>query len=296
MKNISLILLFLVVNTQLLSQELNCEIVVNADRIEGTNKQRFETLQTALTEFMNSTVWTEYNYEIEERIDVNISVILMQEITSDQFSATIQVQSRRPVYGTDYFSPTYNFKDVKFQFKYVEHESMVFNEQSFTSNLVSTMAFYAYLMLGIDDDTFKPLGGTIYLEKARSVVEFAQNQGYTGWDPTSNRTNRYWIIENLLAETYSEARLASYKYHREGLDIMSKNSAKGKNQIVEALKKLEKVAKNSPNANIVQNFMDAKVDELVQLFSGGPTVDIPALKEILTTLSPTNQSNWEKIK
>ncbi|MEN8137456.1 MAG: DUF4835 family protein [Bacteroidota bacterium] len=289
-------LLLIFLNSSLWAQELNCEIVVNSDRIGGTNKQRFETLQTSLTEFMNSTVWTQYSYEVEERIDVIISLILMQEISSDQFTATIQVQSRRPVYDTDYFSPTYNFKDTKFQFKYTEFEPLVYNEQSFTSNLVSTMAFYAYLMLGIDDDTFKENGGTPYFEKARKVVEFAQNQGFSGWDPTSNRTNRYWIVENLLSETYSEARQASYQYHRLGLDIMSKDPVGGKNQIIESIKKLEKVAQSRSNANIVRNFMDAKADEIVEIFSAGPPVDIEALRESLTNISPTNQSNWAKLK
>jgi hypothetical protein len=296
MRNLFIIVLFSLLGSTLFAQEINCEVVVNSDRIEGTNKQRFETLQTAIIEFMNSQVWTEYNYEVEERIDVNISIIIMQEISTDQYSATLQIQSRRPVYNTDYFSPTYNFKDTKFQFKYTEHEPLIYNDQVFTSNLVSTLAFYTYLMLGIDEDTFKEMGGTAYFEKARKVVEFAQNRGYTGWGPTSNRTNRYWIIDNLLSETYSEAREASYQYHRLGLDIMSKNSVEGKNQIVQAIYKLEHLSENRPNANIIQNFMDAKIDEIVELFSGGPKVDIPKLKDALTTISPTNQANWEKLK
>ena len=278
------------------AQELNCEIIINHDRIEGTNKQRFETLQTALTEFMNSTVWTEYNYEVEERIDITLSFIIMQDLGSDQYSATLQVQSNRPVYNTDYSTPTYNYKDTKFQFKYTEHEPLIYNEQTFSGNLVSTMAFYTYLILGIDEDTFKEMGGTTYFEKARKVVELSQNRGYTGWDPASNRTNRYWIIENLLSDTYSQAREASYQYHRIGLDNMSKNQVEGKNQVYESIIKIYELAKDRPNANIIQNFMDAKTDEIVQIFSAGPKVDIPKLKEALTTISPTNQSNWEKLK
>ncbi|MCK5782209.1 MAG: DUF4835 family protein [Flavobacteriales bacterium] len=296
MNKLTLLFLLLFLNTSIWAQEFNCVISVNADRIEGTNKQRFETLQTSLIEFMNSTVWTEYNYEVEERIDVTLTMIIMQEASADQFTATIQVQSRRPIYGTDYNSPTYNYKDSKFQFKYIEHEPLVFNEQNFTSNLVSTMSFYAYLMLGIDADTFKEKDGTEYFEKARKVVEFAQNQGYSGWEANSSRANRYWIIENLLADTYSDARIASYQYHRLGLDVMSKNSAVGKSQIFESIKKLEGVAKSRPNANIVQNFMDAKVDEIVEIFSAGPSVNIEELRSALNTISPTNQANWNKLK
>ena len=291
-----LIFLLLIVSTSSFAQELNCEIFVNADRIEGTNKQRFKTLQTALTEFMNSTIWTEYSYEVEERIEVSINLILMQELSSDQFTASLQIQSRRPVYGSDYYSPTYNFKDTKFQFKYVEHQPMDFNEQNFTNNLISTMAYYAYLMLGVDDDTFAKKSGSMYFEKARNVVEFAQNKGYSGWDPTSNRTNRYWIIENLMADRYTPARDAFYQYHRLGLDVMSKDPAKGKNEIIKALKTLESVAKSNPNVNIVQNFMDAKIDELVDIFSAGAEVNLSEVKGILTTLSPTNQSKWDNIK
>ncbi len=291
-----LVIFLLMLGSGLYAQEFNCEIIINHDRIEGTNKQRFETLQTALTEFMNSAVWTEYNYEVEERIDLSISFIIMQDLGSDQYSATLQVQSTRPVYGTDYSTPTYNYKDTKFQFKYTEHEPLIYNEQTFSGNLVSTMAFYTYLILGIDEDTFKEMGGTTYLEKARKVVELSQNRGFTGWDPSSNRTNRYWIIENLLSDTYSKSREASYQYHRLGLDNMSKNPVEGKNQVYEAIMKINDLAKNRPNANIIQNFMDAKTDEIVEIFSGGPKVDIPKLKESLTTISPTNQSNWEKLK
>ena len=295
MRNL-LVILFVMLGSGLFAQEFNCEIIINHDRIEGTNKQRFETLQTSLTEFMNSQVWTEYNYEPEERIDLTISIIIMQDLGSDQYSATLQVQSIRPVYGTDYSTPTYNYKDTKFQFKYTEFEPLIYNEQSFSGNLVSTMAFYTYLILGIDGDTFKEMGGTPYFEKARKVVELSQNRGYSGWDPSSNRTNRYWIIENLLSDTYSSAREASYQYHRLGLDNMSKSPKEGKDQVYEAIMTLYKLAKSRPNANIIQNFMDAKTDEIVQVFSGGPQVDIVKLKEALNTISPTSQSNWERLK
>jgi len=295
MRNLFVIFL-LMLSSVIYSQEFNCEIILNHDRIEGTNKQRFETLQTALTEFMNSAVWTEYNYEVEERIDLSISIIIMQDLGSNQYSATLQVQSNRPVYGTDYYTPTFNYKDTKFQFKYTEHEPLIYNEQTFSGNLVSTMAFYTYLILGIDEDTFKEMGGTKYFEKARKIVELSQNRGFTGWDPSSNRTNRYWIIENLLSDTYSQAREASYQYHRLGLDNMGKNPVEGKQQVYEAIMKIHELAKNRPNSNIVQNFMDAKTDEIVLIFSGGSEVDIPKLKEALTTISPTNQSNWEKLK
>jgi predicted transcriptional regulator len=295
MRNL-LVIFFVMLGSGLFAQEFNCEIIINHDRIEGTNKQRFETLQTSLTEFMNSQVWTEFSYEPEERIDLTISIIIMQDLGSDQYSATLQVQSVRPVYGTDYSTPTYNYKDTKFQFKYTEFEPLIYNEQSFSGNLVSTMAFYTYLILGIDEDTFKEMGGTIYFEKARKVVELSQNRGYSGWDPSSNRTNRYWIIENLLSDTYSSARKASYQYHRLGLDNMSKRPKEGKDQVYEAIMTLYKLAQSRPNANIIQNFMDAKTDEIVQVFSGGPQVDIAKLKKALNTISPTSQSNWERLK
>jgi len=295
MRNL-LVIFFVMLGSGLFAQEFNCEIIINHDRIEGTNKQRFETLQTSLTEFMNSQVWTEFSYEPEERIDLTISIIIMQDLGSDQYSASLQVQSVRPVYGTDYSTPTYNYKDTKFQFKYTEFEPLIYNDQSFSGNLVSTMAFYTYLILGIDEDTFKEMGGTPYFEKARKVVELSQNRGYSGWDPSSNRTNRYWIIENLLSSTYSSAREASYQYHRLGLDNMSKSPKEGKDQIFAAIIKIYELAKSRPNANITQNFMDAKTDEIVQIFSGGPKVDIAKLKEALNTISPTSQSNWERLK
>lgn len=289
------IILFLL-STPLFSQELNCEIIINSDRIPGTNKQRFKTLQMALTEFINSSAWTNSNYSVEEKIEANVSIILSNEVSPNQFAATIQVQSRRPVYNTAYFTPTYNFKDVNFQFRYVEHEPLIFNEQNFNSNLVSVMVYYAYLIIGIDEDTFAPLGGTTSFERARRVVELANNQGFSGWDNTSNKVNRYWIIENLLADTYSDVRIASYIYHRQGLDMMSENSREAKNNIVLALKKMEGVSKIRTNSNIVQNFMNAKTNELVDLFSGGPEVDLKSLKSTLLRLAPSSQVDWDKIK
>jgi len=295
MKKLLVFFAFLL-STSIQAQELNCEIFINSDRIAGTNKQRFETLKTSLTEFMNSTVWTNISYDTEERIDVNISLILMQDLGSNQFTASLEIQSRRPVYNTDYYSPTYNFKDTKFTFSYTENQPIIYNEQNFTSNLVSVMSFYAYLMIGIDQDSFKEMGGTESFQKARQIVEFTQNKGYTGWDASSNRSNRYWIIENLLSDVYSDARKASYTYHRKGLDVMSTNSIEGKQEIIEALSLLERVARNKPNSTIVQNFMDAKQDEIVDIFSAGPRVNTAKIKETLNTLSPTNLSKWAQIK
>ena len=290
------IILFSILSISSFAQELNCDVIVNHDRIEGTNKQRFETLQTSLIEFMNSAVWTDYNYEVEERIDISFNIIILQDLGSNEYSASLQVQSRRPVYGTDYFTPIYNYKDTKYQFKYTEHEPLIFNEQTFSGNLISVMSYYAYLILGIDEDTFKENGGTAYFEKARKIVELSQNRGFSGWDAASNRTNRYWIMDNLLSERYSLSREASYKYHRLGLDIMSRNPVEGKNEVYEAIMMIHELAETSPNANIIQNFIDAKSDEIVQIFSGGPKVDIPKLKEALIKISPTNQSRWEELK
>lgn len=283
-------------STLLTAQELNCEITVNADKITGTNKKRFETLQTALVEFMNASIWTNRNYEVEERIDVNLTIMINQEIGSDKYDASIQVQSRRPIYGTDYYSPIFNYKDTKLQFAYVENQSLDFNEQNFSNNLVSTLAYYSYLIIAMDDDTFKENGGTKYYNKARKVVEVAQNNGYTGWEQGSNRINRFSIVDNLISERYSDARKASYKYHRLGLDLMSKDQVKAKNNIIQSINTISEIAKYNSNLSIVQNFSDAKVDEIVDIFSAGPKVDTEKIKSTLNTMSPANQANWDKIK
>jgi hypothetical protein len=294
-KKISILLVLVFTSAFINAQELDCIVNINSDRIEGTNKQRFETLKASITEFLNTRVWTDQSYETQEKIEANINIILMQEIASDQFVATIEVQSRRPVYGSDYYTNLFNFKDNNFQFRYAEFQPLIYNEQVFSSNLVSVLAYYANLIIGLDKDSFQNKGGTMYFENARKIVEVTQNQGYSGWEVSTNRVNRYWIIENILSPNYESAREEFYNYHIKGLDIMHMDVEEGRLAIFNSIKFLSKINTNTPNQNYLQNFMNAKSDEIFDIFNGADDIDKKELKEYLNSLSPTNQNRWDKI-
>jgi hypothetical protein len=295
LKKFAQIVTIAVLSFNLNAQELNCIVNLNSDRIEGTNKQRFETLKASITEFLNTRVWTNESYETQEKIEANFNIILMQEIASDQFVATLEVQSRRPVFGSDYYTNLFNFKDNNFQFRYAEFQPLIYNEQVFSSNLVSVLSFYANLIIGLDKDSFENKGGTAYFEKARKIVEITQNQGYSGWEVSTNRVNRYWIIENILSPTYTTARDEFYNYHINGLDLMHNDIEKGRQSVYNSIKELSKINTNTPNQNYLQNFMNAKSDEIFDIFSGTINIDKKELKTFLNTLSPTNQNRWDRL-
>jgi hypothetical protein len=295
LKKFAQIVTIAVLSFNLNAQELNCIVNLNSDRIEGTNKQRFETLKASITEFLNTRVWTNESYETQEKIEANFNIILMQEIASDQFVATLEVQSRRPVFGSDYYTNLFNFKDNNFQFRYAEFQPLIYNEQVFSSNLVSVLSFYANLIIGLDKDSFENKGGTAYFEKARKIVEITQNQGYSGWEVSTNRVNRYWIIENILSPTYTTARDEFYNYHINGLDLMHNDIEKGRQSVYNSIKELSKINTNTPNQNYLQNFMNAKSDEIFDIFSGTINIDKKELKTFLNALSPTNQNRWDRL-
>ncbi|HEY4789184.1 MAG TPA: DUF4835 family protein, partial [Bacteroidales bacterium] len=236
---IRFLLLFLILPGIILGQELKCNIQVVSEQIQGTNKKVFETLQSALYEFMNNRNWTNNVFTNEERIECNM-LINITDYSGSDFKGTLQVQSRRPVYGTSYNTVLLNYKDQNFDFSYTEFEPLDFSETSFRSNLTSLMAFYAYIIIGLDYDSFSYNGGTEYFRKAEAIVNNAQNATEKGWKPyeASNNKNRYWLIQNILDEKYSSVREFIYKYHRLGLDRMAEKTNEARDEIAEDLKLL----------------------------------------------------------
>ena len=293
MRNIySLLLVFVFGFVQ--SQQLNCTVNVNADKAASTNTQIFKTLEKSLTEFVNKTDWTGVTFKQEEKINCSM-FITVTAYDSNQFTGTIQVQSSRPIYNSTYSSPVLNFNDKDFSFRYTEFENLTFNPNNFDSNLISVIAFYSYVIIGMDGDTFSKQGGSKYLETAQDISNVAISGGYKGWSQSDGNQNRYFLINDMLSSTFSPFRDALYEYHFEGLDLMNKDLKSAKLKIKEALNTIGIINKSRPNAFLTRVFFDAKSDEIVSVFSAGPAMDIRDLIENLMSISPMNSSKWASI-
>ncbi len=277
------------------AQELNCTVTVNADKIPGSNKQKFTTLQNDLTEFVNQKRWTNFNYKDQEKIHCNLTITILQE-SGDDFKGNIQIQSSRPIFDTAYLSPVFNFKDDDFSFQYTEYQPLLFNQNTYESNLVSVVTFYVYTIIGMDADTFSLYGGTPYYNKAQNILVQAQQSGYKGWNQNAGTRSRFTLMDNLVSPTYKQFRDALYEYHLKGLDVLAKDKKSGKTSIDNAIQKLKRIYNARPNAFLLRVFMDAKADEIVNVFSDGPYFDTSSLKEDLLKISSLNASKWNKIK
>jgi hypothetical protein len=288
-----ILLMFTFALTQ--AQELNCTVTVNTQNLSNANQQVFKTLETSLNEFVNQTQWTGKTYKPNEKVNCSMFINILSN-TSDQFVATIQVQSSRLVYDSSYSSPVVNFNDKDFSFSYTQYQQLLFNPAEFDSNLVSVISFYSYLILGMDADTFVPLSGDSYFDIAQNIANVAQQSGYKGWNQSDGGLqSRYFLIRDILSPAYNEVRQVSSLYHS-GLDAMSTDLKAAKEKIKTALLNLRKFNSTKPNALVTRVFFDAKSDEIESIFSGGPSISITDLVESLNKTSPLNSSKWAKLK
>ena len=277
------------------AQELRCNISISATKIQGANKTVFETMQSDLYEFMNNRKWTDHQYAMDERIECNFFINLDQQISSNEFSGTIQVQARRPVFNSSYQTTLLNIKDNDFHAKYVEYQTLEFNETSNKDNLTNILAYYAYIVLGMDYDSFSPEGGTEFFQKAQTIVNNSQNAVEKGWKAFESERNRYWLVENILNKAYAGFRSCTYQYNRLGLDLMADKPEEGRGVIAESLKSIQKVFRSRPSLYILQVFFDAKSDELVNIFSKSFPDERNRVTVILNECDPSNGSKYEKI-
>jgi len=277
------------------SQELRCNISVSADRITAANRNIFMTMQSDLYEFMSNRKWTDHAYTMEERIECNIFIQLTEQVSADEFKGSVQVQLKRPVFNSTYETTILNIKDNDFQCKYVEFQPLEFNETSNRDNLTNIMAFYAYIILGFDYDTFSPQGGTAYFQKAQAIINNCQNAREKGWKAYESERNRYWLVENILNRSYSGMRDCMYNYHRTGLDIMADKAEEGRATIAESLRLVQQVFRRKPSTYILQVFFDAKSDELVNIFSKSYPDERNRVMAILTEVDPSNGTKYAKI-
>ena len=276
------------------SQELNCNIVVNAQQTGNENVQVFKTLERQLNEFVNNTSWTNIAFKPQERINCSM-MITIQDYDSDIFRATLQIQSTRPVFNSSYSTPIYNFNDRDFTFQYLEFQNLIFNPNQYESNLISVITFHIYMILGLDADSFQFHGGDNYFKIAQNILNYSQQENFKGWKVEDGNQTRYTLIDNLMSPTFEEFRTAMYQYHIKGLDVMSNDPKKGKDQISEAILELSAMNSRRPNSFLMRVFFDAKADEIEEIFSDGPSVDIADLVSVLTKIAPTYSSKWRNI-
>ncbi len=294
-----LIFFFCLIVNHVYSQELNCNASVSTGKLQGTNKQVFTTLQTAISEFMNNMVWTNNVFEINEQIECNFLFNITEEESAGSFVATLSIQARRPVYASSYNTVMLNYIDNDVTFDYIEYDPLEFSENTHISNLTSILAYYAYIIIGLDYDSFSNEGGTPYFEKAEKIVNNAQSSGKAGWRASDSRgrTNRYWLVHNILDQDYKPLRAFNYQYHRLGLDMMDKSIEGARMTIKESIIDLEKFYKSKPDPfmHYFQVALESKSNEITQIFSEAPAEDKRRIYNLMAEIDPANLSKYEAL-
>jgi hypothetical protein len=298
MKRLFLVSLAFLFALSLRSQELQCNIQISSQQVQGTNRQVFQTLQGAINEFINGRAWTNYKFATNERIECSM-LFNIQDYSGDQFKGTLQIQVRRPVYNSSFNTVLFNYVDNDLDFRYVEFQPLEFSETAYLSNLTSLLAFYANIILGLDFDSYGLRSGTEFFQKAEKIVNNAQNANERGWraGESTSRKNRYWLINNILNEEYAPVREFIYNYHRLGLDLMYDKPADARITIAESLVLLQDVYKSRPDPfmHFLQVILDAKSDEFVSIFQGSTDDEKRRVLAVLNQIDPTHGDKYRKI-
>ncbi|CAM1350126.1 DUF4835 family protein [Tenacibaculum ascidiaceicola] len=296
MRKFFFILFLLLVTFSSYSQELNATVIINSDKVQSSNKQVYQTLQKALTEFINDKQWTNRNFKQQERINCAFNIIINEQNGSN-FSATLQVQSTRPVYNSTYATPVLNINDTNFNFRYNEFDPLIYNPTIYESNLISTIAFYVYTILGVDADTFALKGGENYLKQAENIMLLAQSNGESGWQNQVGKQNRFALIDNLLSSKFSALRSIYYNYHRNGFDNFADNKNSAKEAIEKSVLDLDKLHNITIGNYMIRVFLDAKGDEIVNVFSDGiASRNQSQMIKVLNKIAPTYKDKWKNLQ
>jgi hypothetical protein len=280
------------------AQELNCNVTVVTDQVSSTDKRIYDNMKEAISDFMRTTKWTEEEFLPVEKIECNLYITISERVSTDKFKATIQIQSVRPVFETSYNSTIFNFLDKDFNFEYIEFQPIEYTPNTFVTNLSSVLSFYAYMIIGLDFDTYSKSGGTKYLQKAQDIVNQAQGKDYKGWETSSlKKNNRYWLITQYLSSAFQPLRTCMYNYHRLGLDKMSKAKESSRKVIWESLLLLKDVNREEQNSFCLQLFFTAKRDEIIKIYSEATPTEIADLKTLVSELDASNSSKYtDKLK
>jgi Domain of unknown function (DUF4835) len=279
------------------AQELKCQLTVNAQKISGVDPAVFTTMQTALNEYMNTKAWTTDVFSPEERIECSISIQIVSQAAQDVYNASITVQSSRPVFNSSYNSPMFNFLDKDCEITYVQNQAIDFSPTAYTSNLSSILGFYAYMIIGLDYESFSKGGGTKYFNLAEQILNMVPTGApdAKGWRPFDGNRNRYWLINNIQASKYDPFRKALWDYHFAGMDNFYDKPTLARANIMNALDKLSQVSKDNPNGILIAVFFQAKSDELVGVFSGADPSEKSKAVNYLRSIDPANSTKYDKL-
>jgi hypothetical protein len=278
------------------AQELRCNVIINDQQVATQERQIITQMRDAISQFMNTTEWTNDKYREFERIKCNIFITLGgdSDVTQGRYTATVQIQSSRPIYGTDLESPLLTFFDRSFAFEYQPSQPLIFAENANTTNLTAMLAYYAYVILAMDYDSFANLGGNVVLPRILNILNNSQQANYAGWGAGDTR-NRYWLSENLNNPQFTPFREGIYQYHRLAMDNFAKDAEGSRKKIVEVLQKIKQVNQVRPNAILINAFFDAKADELLNIFSEGDPSTIKQAVDLLVSIDPTNSSRYRSL-
>lgn len=277
------------------AQDVLCNISVSASQVQGTDREIYNTMQRNLMEWTNNRKWSPYTVNNYERFEITFS-IQISERSSNDFTGTMTVVMRRLIYHTNYYSPLLNFKDKDIKFYFSEFEPLQYIENSYTTNLVSIIAFYINYGLGLTFDTYQSNGGSPFFYKAQNILNVAQNSREAGWLATDGEKSRYGICEYITNTTYRDIHTFLYQYHREGLDVMPDNINSGRDKVLQSLETLRKVYESRPGIYLVQMMLDAKRDEIVNIFKEGTDYEKNKVIDIMNRIDASNASTYNAIK
>lgn len=277
------------------SQELNCNVQINAEKVQTSERQIFIDMETAFAQFMSTRKWTKDVFLPQERINCNIIITINAMPTIGSFSATVQVQSARPIFNSNYESILLNFADREWDFEYVQSQPIEFTENSFSNNLSSLLAYYAYIIIGLDYDAFGELSGAPYFQIAQNIVDNAQQASRVGWDSFGNTRNRFWLAENFNSKQYESVRRGFYKYHRMALDQYQAKPEEARKIILEMLRDAKRLKDRFPNSILLISFLDAKGPELVNIFLDGDLQSKREVFDLLTKMDPSKTDTYKAI-
>ncbi len=289
------VLIGLMISLVAVGQELNCQVSVIAPTDGVTDKRVYDAMQTSIFEFMNNRRWTNDVFKPEERIECSILININERVSANEFKGSIQITARRPVYNSSYYSDLFNYSDNDFHINYLENSRIEFTPDQHRSNLASILAFYAYMILGYDYDSFALEGGSQYFGKAQGVVNNAQNARESGWKAFEGTKNRYWLVDNAMHKLFKPMRECFYKYHRLGFDKMYDDIDAGRKAVADGLELLRQVHRNRPGSFNMQVFFVTKSNEIVNLFSGAYPDEKSKIFNLLKEIDPTNTSRYQKI-
>lgn len=296
MRRLSVIVILCMFLANIVSaQELKCDIQINSSQLSGSDKTIFQNLQTALYEFINNTKWTSINFKTAEKIECSIAITIKERTSSNSFSGDLNLALRRPCYKASYTTPVFNYLDTKFSFDYIDGQTLDFSLNTHMSDLTSTIAFYVYTFLGLDFDTFSPNGGQPFFEAANQIVNNAQSSSQAGWKAFDGNKNRYWIAENMTNNSYAPLRRFMYEYHRLGLDVMSEKPEQGRAAILKSLGYLQEVYSTYPTCFFLQLIVEAKRDEIINVFSQGDQKEKTEAVNIMKQIDPSQASRYDNI-